>query len=167
MKKIKLSDIVNSLRQDNFLIEDLSLGNTKYMGICKLNNKSISRRIDIRYFNRKESYGAALLYFTGSKKFNKSTRQKAINLGLKLNEYGLFRHEKDIFKEQYLKSKKIKKLLGFKLTKLLNREWDKLSIKEKRKYINKSKKTKLKINTERGILKRLKVNYVKPIDRNL
>jgi DNA polymerase (family 10) len=38
-----------------------------------------------------ESFGAALVYFTGSKAHNVSLRQLAIGKGLKLNEYGLFR----------------------------------------------------------------------------
>jgi DNA polymerase (family 10) len=38
-----------------------------------------------------ESFGAALVYFTGSKSHNVSLRQLAIGKGLKLNEYGLFR----------------------------------------------------------------------------
>jgi DNA polymerase (family 10) len=37
-----------------------------------------------------ESYGAALLYFTGSKEFNVALRQRAIDRGWRLNEYGLF-----------------------------------------------------------------------------
>ena len=37
------------------------------------------------------SYGAALLYFTGSKAHNIGLRQIAIDKGLKLNEYGLFK----------------------------------------------------------------------------
>jgi DNA polymerase (family 10) len=37
------------------------------------------------------SFGAALLYFTGSKAHNVALRQLAIKRGLKLNEYGLFR----------------------------------------------------------------------------
>src|SRR5262249_53268459 len=38
-----------------------------------------------------ESFGAALVYFTGSKAHNVALRQLAIKEGLKLNEYGLFR----------------------------------------------------------------------------
>ena len=158
MKKIKLADIITLLNQKKFLIEELSLGKTKYMGICKLNKKSIPRRIDIRYF-KKDSYGAALLYFTGSKKFNKMIRQKALNNGLKLNEYGLFKHERDIFSKQYKNNRKTKKGL--------NKLWNSLNTKEKRKYINKSKKTKLNFNTERSILKKLGLTYVKPQNRNL
>ena len=39
------------------------------------------------------SYGAALLYFTGSKAHNIRLRDRAIADGLKLNEYGVFRAE--------------------------------------------------------------------------
>jgi DNA polymerase (family X) len=42
-----------------------------------------------------DSRGAALQYFTGSKAHNISLRDRAIGLGLKLNEYGLFRIEGD------------------------------------------------------------------------
>jgi DNA polymerase (family 10) len=38
-----------------------------------------------------ESFGAALLYFTGSKAYNIELRKRAIARGLKLNEYGLFK----------------------------------------------------------------------------
>ena len=37
------------------------------------------------------SFGAALLYFTGSKAHNVALRQRALKRGWKLNEYGLFR----------------------------------------------------------------------------
>jgi DNA polymerase (family 10) len=38
-----------------------------------------------------ESYGAAMQYFTGSKEHNVAIRQRAMKVGLTLNEYGLFR----------------------------------------------------------------------------
>jgi DNA polymerase (family 10) len=41
------------------------------------------------------SHGAALQYFTGSKAHNIALRDRAIGLGLKLNEYGVFRTEDD------------------------------------------------------------------------
>jgi DNA polymerase (family 10) len=43
-----------------------------------------------------ESYGAALLYFTGSKSHNVALRKLAQTRRLKLNEYGLFRGERCI-----------------------------------------------------------------------
>jgi DNA polymerase (family 10) len=42
-----------------------------------------------------DSRGAALQYFTGSKSHNIALRDRAIGLGFKLNEYGLFRIEND------------------------------------------------------------------------
>ncbi len=42
-----------------------------------------------------ESRGAALQYFTGSKAHNIELRDRAIRLGFKLNEYGLYRVEDD------------------------------------------------------------------------
>jgi len=47
-------------------------------------------QVDLRVVPE-ESFGAALLYFTGSKAHNVALRQLAIRKGLKLNEYGLFR----------------------------------------------------------------------------
>lgn len=44
----------------------------------------------------KESYGAALNYFTGSKDHNIALRELAIKKGWKLNEYGLFSGQKQI-----------------------------------------------------------------------
>jgi DNA polymerase (family 10) len=47
-------------------------------------------QVDLRLVAR-ESRGAALQYFTGSKAHNIALRDRAIGLGLKLNEYGVFR----------------------------------------------------------------------------
>ncbi len=49
---------------------------------------------DLRLVPR-ESRGAAMQYFTGSKAHNIVVRDRAIQRGLKLNEYGLFRVEDD------------------------------------------------------------------------
>lgn len=61
-------------------------------------------RVDIRFVKR-DQWGAALLYFTGSKEHNIALRRRAIERGWKLNEYGLFegqtiiasREEEDIY----------------------------------------------------------------------
>lgn len=52
-------------------------------------------QVDLRVVPR-ESYGAALLYFTGSKAHNVVLRQLAQQRGMKLNEYGLFRGDKPV-----------------------------------------------------------------------
>ncbi len=46
-------------------------------------------QVDLRVV-RPESYGAALMYFTGSKEHNVALRERAIKQGAKLNEYGLY-----------------------------------------------------------------------------
>jgi DNA polymerase (family 10) len=52
---------------------------------CKL-------QVDLRVVP-KESYGAALQYFTGSEAHSVALRQLAVQAGLKLNEYGVFKGE--------------------------------------------------------------------------
>ncbi|MEF8795361.1 MAG: DNA polymerase/3'-5' exonuclease PolX [Salinivenus sp.] len=42
-----------------------------------------------------ESYGAALMYFTGSKAHNVALRDRALEAGLTVNEYGVFRDDDD------------------------------------------------------------------------
>ena len=51
--------------------------------------------VDLRVL-KKESFGSALQYFTGSKEHNIILRKIAINKGLKLSEYGLFKGGKMI-----------------------------------------------------------------------
>ncbi|MCA9291155.1 MAG: DNA polymerase/3'-5' exonuclease PolX [Phycisphaerales bacterium] len=46
-------------------------------------------QVDLRVVEE-ASYGAALLYFTGSKQHNVRLRERAVKRGLRLNEYGLF-----------------------------------------------------------------------------
>ena len=47
-------------------------------------------QVDVRALP-KESFGAAMQYFTGSKEHNVAIRIRAVRMGLKLSEYGLFR----------------------------------------------------------------------------
>jgi DNA polymerase (family 10) len=47
-------------------------------------------QVDVRTLPR-ESFGAALQYFTGSKEHNIALRTRCVRMGLKLSEYGLFR----------------------------------------------------------------------------
>jgi len=64
--------------------------------------------MDIRVVPKK-SYGSALQYFTGSKEHNIVLRKIAIDKGLKLSEYGLFKGSKMIASED---EKEIYKKLG-------------------------------------------------------
>jgi DNA polymerase (family 10) len=49
-------------------------------------------QVDVRLLDR-QSYGAALQYFTGSKEHNVALRERAKKRGWKLSEYGLFKGE--------------------------------------------------------------------------
>jgi DNA polymerase beta len=104
---IFLHKIVKKLTKINFITENLtSNGNTKFMGVCKLQNYTISRRIDIRVVDYNYFY-TSLIYFTGSKNFNIIIRNKALEKNLSLNEYflkninnnsiRLLTYEKEIF----------------------------------------------------------------------
>lgn len=62
---------------------------TKHMAILRLDDQHNGHRVDIRLIDP-ISYPFALLYFTGSQMFNILLRQRAIERGYTLNEYGLF-----------------------------------------------------------------------------
>lgn len=82
-----LQTYVRGLAEKGFLTDDLTIkGEKKYMGVCLL--ESQHARIDIRYVEY-SAYYSALIYFTGSKNFNLLIRNKAIELGYSLSEYGL------------------------------------------------------------------------------
>jgi DNA polymerase beta len=84
-----LPKIVKELTKIKFITGNLtSKGNTKFMGVCKLENYNTSRRIDIRVVDYKSFY-TSLIYFTGSKNFNVIIRNKALEKNLSLNEYSL------------------------------------------------------------------------------
>ncbi|MCD6500595.1 DNA polymerase/3'-5' exonuclease PolX [bacterium] len=66
--------------------------------------------VDLRVVPRK-SYGSALQYFTGSKEHNIQTRKIAIEKGLKLNEYGVFRGAEQVAGKT---EKEVYQVLGMK-----------------------------------------------------
>ncbi len=71
-------------------------------------------QVDCRVVENK-SFGAALLYFTGSKNFNIKLRQLAIKKGFKINEYGVFAKNSGEKNGRYVAGKdeeEIFKLLG-------------------------------------------------------
>lgn len=91
--------IVTLLKKVGFIRDYFAVGETKFMGICRLpDNKNgtytVFRHIDIRFvpYNSK---GTAMLYFTGSFEYNKQMRSKANEKGYMLSEYGIFKYAKD------------------------------------------------------------------------
>ena len=69
----------------------LAEGDTK--GSIVVRAGDIERQVDLRIVDKK-AYGAALLYFTGSKAHNIKLRGLAKDRGLKISEYGVFRGAK-------------------------------------------------------------------------
>ncbi len=129
LKEVEKIDIVGSLKRMKETVKDIDIliasrKPKKVMdffvsldGIEKVWSKGTTRAsvrmrtgfdVDIRVVP-KESYGAALQYFIGSKEHNIATRKVAISKGLKLNEYGLFKGKRKIAGKN---EKEIYKLLG-------------------------------------------------------
>lgn len=82
-----LKRVVEMCVTEGFIVDHLTeKGDKKYMGFCITKKKA--RRIDIRVFDY-ENYWAGILYFTGNKEFNIKIRNRAIEKGYSLNEYGL------------------------------------------------------------------------------
>ena len=67
----------------------LARGDTKSSVVTRSGSQ-----VDLRVI-RKGAWGAAMIYFTGSKPHNVRIREMAVRKGLKLNEYGLFEVETD------------------------------------------------------------------------
>ena len=92
----------------------LAQGDTKFSFVMFPRNL----QVDVR-FVVPESWGAALLYFTGSKDFNVEMRKIAISKGYLLNEYGLFNEGEYIAGET---EAEVFKALGMKAIKPENRK---------------------------------------------
>ena len=83
-----LKDFVKSLEKCGLLTDRISLGDKKFMGVCRLSSDRPHRRIDIMFLPL-DHYFCGILYFTGSAFFNKQMRSRANELGFTLNEYSL------------------------------------------------------------------------------
>ncbi|XP_071106423.1 DNA polymerase beta-like [Haliotis cracherodii] len=87
-----LHKVVKCLEANNFVTDTISLGDSKFMGVCIKPKEADDteersyRRLDIRLIPH-DQYFCALLYFTGSDVFNKNMRQHALDEGFTLNEY--------------------------------------------------------------------------------
>ena len=87
-------NFIDLLIKNKILIEVLSRGKIKTLGISKLKKSSKARRIDFM-MTSEEEYPFAILYFTGSKIFNTLMRQRALHLGYTMNEHGMYHMEKN------------------------------------------------------------------------
>ena len=121
----KISGILHTLLERltirNIIIDTLTMSDKNdvnceiFMGICKLNEQSLHRRIDIKVYE-KSFFPFAILYFTGSAYFNRSMRLFAKKKGYHLSDKELSdritgvkipcNSEEDIFKALSLKYQK-------------------------------------------------------------
>jgi len=126
------NDFLDKLIKEKVVTEVLTRGKTKSLTIGEIPG-SIPRRLDFLYTAPKE-YSFATLYFTGSKAFNIVMRQRALDVGLTLNEHGLFKMtagkkgeavdidfptEESIFEFLGMKYKEPKQREGYKSVELL------------------------------------------------
>ncbi len=95
--------VVDAFTGMKFVKDVLASGGTKGSVILKEGMQA-----DLRVVGP-ESYGAALMYFTGSKAHNVKLRTLATKKGLKINEYGVYKGEKRIAGET---EKEMYKTLG-------------------------------------------------------
>lgn len=81
-----LGELIAFFRRIGILVETLSFGEKKFMGIIKMPSFERAMRLDMLYSPEKE-YPFALLYFTGSKEFNTKMRGIALSQGFTFNEH--------------------------------------------------------------------------------
>ena len=79
---------IDELVKRGIIVEILSRGNAKCLVIAKLPNAEYVRRVDFLYTSPEE-YPFAVLYFTGSKEFNTTMRERALSMNYTLNEHGM------------------------------------------------------------------------------
>ncbi|MDD3725826.1 MAG: DNA polymerase/3'-5' exonuclease PolX [Candidatus Ratteibacteria bacterium] len=87
----KTQEIVDIFTRQSYVREVIAKGDTKASIRTIYNNLQVDLRVV-----EKDCWGAALLYFTGSKAHNIKLRGIAKDRGLKINEYGVFRGTKRI-----------------------------------------------------------------------
>ena len=80
--------LVQRLKEVGYIQDVLALGSKKCMAICRLKPTTKARRLDLLLTNAVE-YPYALMYFTGSDKFNIAFRKHALEKGYTLNEHAL------------------------------------------------------------------------------
>ena len=81
-------EAIKSMTDAGYITHTLALGAKKCMGISRVDARGRARRLDLLLTTPAE-YPYAILYFTGSDKFNIRFRREVIKQGFSLNEHGL------------------------------------------------------------------------------
>lgn len=102
--KRHLTAYVTALKAHDYIEEILALGEHKCMAISRIPGGK-ARRLDL-LMTPDEEYAYAILYFTGSDKFNVAFRQHALQKGYTLNEHTLTPIRGGVREVPYMKSEK-------------------------------------------------------------
>ena len=100
---------VKALKESDYILDELVSGDKKWMGYVRVGPRGKARRLDL-LLTAPSEYAYAILYFTGSDKFNVAFRKYAGDKGYTLNEHTMvplkgssapmppgMKSEKDIF----------------------------------------------------------------------
>ena len=79
---------IDTMVKNGYITDILALGSKKCMAFVKLDASTPARRLDI-LFTPPNEHPYALLYFTGSDKFNIKFRKETLTQGYSLNEHGV------------------------------------------------------------------------------
>jgi DNA polymerase/3'-5' exonuclease PolX len=110
--KNNLALYVKALEEAGYIKEILALGEHKCMAISKTD--VVARRLDL-LMTPDEEYAYALLYFTGSDRFNVAFRQYTLDMGYSLNEHTLTKVRDGVKEVPYMESEKdIFKFIGLR-----------------------------------------------------
>jgi DNA polymerase/3'-5' exonuclease PolX len=110
--KKELATYVAAMKGAGYIEEVLALGEHKCMAICRLGDTS--RRLDL-LLTPDEEYAYALLYFTGSDRFNVGFRHYALEKGYTLNEHRLLPlHPDTVVPPPMIQEKDIFRFLGLR-----------------------------------------------------
>jgi DNA polymerase beta len=78
-------DVITTMERDGYIVDTLAKGTKKWMGYVRLRPDLPARRMDM-LLTDPETYPFAILYFTGSDKFNMAMRGYCHTRGYTLNE---------------------------------------------------------------------------------
>lgn len=81
------TSLAQRMKNSDYLIDTFSEGKNKILGVCRIGDLPF-RRIDLMFTERKV-FPFALMYFTGSATFNVQMREKIVEMGYSLTEYGI------------------------------------------------------------------------------
>lgn len=91
-----MKDVVKILIDTGLIIETLSLGKNRFMGLVRLDDSLPARHLDI-FLTRHDRHMFSHFHYSSGVEFNKLVRDKAKRMGYKLNENGLYKNNEKVY----------------------------------------------------------------------